>query len=93
MLCQLSALILGLSIYGILRGCVMHIHSQRSNNSLQTMEVNGNFQPHFLQKWVVGEYHSCGLEDYLSPYKVNIFIGGLSRSICPVFGIKCTEVM
>ena len=39
------------------------------------MEIHGNFHPHFQQKWVVRKYHSCGLEYYLSPYKVNIFMG------------------
>ena len=56
----------------------MHIYSQRSNNSLQVMEMHGNFHPHLEQKWVVREYYSHGLEYYLSPYsayKVNIFIG------------------
>ena len=67
-----SALTLWLSIYGILRGCVMHIYSQRSNHSLQTMEMHWIFHPHFQQKWVVREYNSCGLKYYFCSYKVNI---------------------
>ena len=39
------------------------------------MEIHGHFHPHFQQKWVVREYHSCAFEYYLSPYKVNIFKG------------------
>ena len=56
----------------------MLLYSQRSNNSLQAMEMHGNFQPHLLQKQVMREYFLHGLEYYLSPYsayKVNIFIG------------------
>ena len=67
-----SALTLWLSIYGILRGCVMHIYSQRSNNSLQAMEMHGNFYPHFQWMWVVREYNSCGLQYYLYSYKMSI---------------------
>ena len=57
----------------------MHIYSQRSINSLQTMEMEGNFHPHLQQRWVVREYNSYDLECYLSiysVYKVNIFMGG-----------------
>ena len=57
----------------------MLLYSQRSNNSLEAMEMHGNFHPHLQQKWVLREYCSHGLEYYLSPYsiyKVNIFIGG-----------------
>ena len=64
-----SALTLWLSIYGILRGCVTHTYSQRSNNSLQAMEMHGNFHPHLQQKGVVREYYSHGLEYYLYSYK------------------------
>ena len=70
-----SALTLWLSIYGILRGHVMHIYSQRSNNSLQAMEIHGNFHPCFQWKWVVMEYKSCGLEYYLCSCKVSISLG------------------
>ena len=58
----------------------MHIYSQRSIDSLQAMEMKGNFHPHLQKKWVVREYNFCDLEYYLSPYsvyKVNIFIEGL----------------
>ena len=57
----------------------MLLYSQRLNNSLQAMEMHGNFHPPLQQKWVVREYYSHVLEYYLSPYsacKVNIFIEG-----------------
>ena len=62
--CQLTSLDLVIVHIWYIKGCVMHIYSPRSNNSLQNMEMHGNFQPHFQQKWVVTEYNSCGLEYY-----------------------------
>ena len=67
-----SILTLGLSIYGISQVCVMHIYSQRSNISLQAMELHGHFHPHLQQKCVVREYYSHGLEYYLYSYKRSI---------------------
>ena len=52
-------------------GCVMHIYSLRSINSLKAMEMHGNFHPHSPQGWVVREYNSHGLEYFLGPNKVN----------------------
>ena len=74
----------------------MLLYSQTSNNSLQALEMQGNFHPHLQQKWVVREYYSHGLEYYLSPYspyKVNIFMGGFNGSICPIVGINHKEII
>ena len=76
---QLISLDLGIVHIWYIKGCVMLLYSQRSNNSPQAMEMHGNFHPHLQWKWVVREYYSHGLEYCLSPYsayKVNIFIGG-----------------
>ena len=71
----------------------MHIYSLRSINSLQANEMHRNFHPHLLQKLVVREYNSHGLEYFLVPNKVNkYFQGGLNRSTCPIIGINCREV-
>ena len=73
--------------YMDVKGDVMHIYSQRSNNSLQAMEIHGIFHPHLQQMWVGRECYSHCSEYYLSPYKVNILMG-LDGSICPIFGIN-----
>ena len=51
------------------KGCVMYIYSPRIKISLQAMELQGNFQPHLQQKWLMREYNSCGFEYFLGPYK------------------------
>ena len=48
----------------------MQIFSKTTNN-LQTMRTDGNFHPPSLQKCVVREYYSHGLEYSLGPYVVN----------------------
>ena len=55
------------------------------------MESHGNLQPHLQQKWLVREYNSCGLENFLGPYKWAIH-RGLNGSMCPIIGINLKEV-
>ena len=69
---------LGLSIYGIFRGCPTHIFS-KTTNSLQTMEMHGNFHPPSPQKWLVREYNSHGLEYFLGPNEVHKWVFSKGR--------------
>ena len=64
---------LGLSIYGIFRGCPIQIFS-KTTNSHQAMGMDGNFHPPSLPKWVAREYFSHGLEYFWGPYVVNKWV-------------------
>ena len=50
--------------------CAVQIFS-KTTNSLQTMGMDGNFHPPSLQKWVVREYNSHGMEYFLGPHELN----------------------
>ena len=80
-------------MYGILRVCVMHIYLQRSNNSLQAMEMYGNFYPHLEQKWVVKEYYFHSLEYYLYSYKGSIPLGGAKWVTLPYIWDQLQGIM
>ena len=54
---------LELSICGIFRGV--------SYTNILQDHGNGNFYPLLLQKWVVMEYNSHGLEYFLGPHELN----------------------
>ena len=78
-----STLTLWMSTYGILRGGVMHIYSQRANKCLQAMEISIH-----TYSQVDGEailFPWLGILSPYSAYKVNIFMGA-NGSIFPTFG-------